>query len=401
VIEPNPDEVGLSVPGLQRARDYVVTCVERGEIAGAVVVVSRRDQVALLASVGLRDIEAGTPMEPDTIFRIASMTKPIVSVGTLMLVEGGKLQLDDPVSRYVPELADVEVFAGVENGHAMLEALERPITIYDLLTHTSGLSTMEPHADYKAAYETVFDSFGSSQQSLAEVIRHLAALPLSHQPGRAWTYGWSHDVLGRVIEVVSEQPLDDYLEQHILAPLAMVDTGFYVPPNKVERLAVVYDSVDGELQPSNTWYPNRFTERLPLLSGGGGLVSTAPDFLLFSRMLLRRGELDGVRLLDPVTVELMTRNHLTGALDQIRIGDDGGMGFGLGVAVRVKLVAPALAGRVGTYEWGGRWTTFFWIDPLSQLICIVMTQLEPVANLPFDTRFRSLVYEALTPRQVG
>jgi CubicO group peptidase (beta-lactamase class C family) len=399
-METSPDEVGLSAPGLQRARDYVVTCVERGEIAGAVVVVSRRDQVALLANVGLRDIEAQTPMKPDTIFRVASMTKPIVSVGTLMAVEAGKLQLEDPVSRYVPELAHVEVFAGVENGHARLEALERPITIYDLLTHTSGLSTMEPYAEYKAAYETVFESFGSSQRSLPEMMRRLAALPLAHQPGRAWTYGWSHDVLGRVIEVVADEPLDDYLEQRIFAPLAMVDTGFHVPPNKVERLAVVYDSVDGELQPSNTWYPNRFTERLLLLSGGGGLVSTAPDYLRFCRMLLRRGELEGIRLLGPETVDLMTRNHLAGALDQFRIGDDGGMGFGLGVAVRVRLTDSAMAGRVGTYEWGGRWTTFFWIDPLSQLICIVMTQLEPGANLPFDTRFRSLVYEAPTPGQV-
>jgi CubicO group peptidase (beta-lactamase class C family) len=387
-----PEDVGLSSSGLGRARTYVASCVERGEIAGAVMLVARQDRVAQLACVGQRDIEAGKPMEPDTIFRIASMIKPIVSVGALMLIEAGKLRLDDPVSRYIPEFADATVFDRVEDGHVRA-ALERPITVYHLLTHTSGLAYDAPHPALEAAYDNLDDS----RYALPERMRRIAAHPLAHQPGRGWTYGWSHDVLGRVIEVAADQPLDEYLASAIFTPLGMVDSGFYVPPDKVERLAAVYESVAGVLQKVDNSETNRITEHFPLLSGGDGCASTVPDYLRFARMLLRRGELDGVRLLKPETVDLMTRNHLAAPLYPLRFGDyvSKGQGYGLGVGVSVEPAASALAGSEGTYDWAGSWNTRFWVDPVKRLIGIFMTQSEPFAFEGIGAELRSLVCQAL------
>ncbi|OGN81087.1 MAG: hypothetical protein A2X23_05105 [Chloroflexi bacterium GWC2_73_18] len=389
-----PEDLGLSSPGLGRARAYVESCVERGEIAGAVMLVSRHDQVAQLACIGLRDIEAGKPMEPDTIFRIASMTKPIASVGALMLVEAGRLRLDDPVSRYVPEFADVQVFDRVDDGHVRLAALERPITVYHLLTHTSGLAGDAPHPALEAAY----DNLGDTRYGLPELMRRLAAHPLAHQPGEGWRYGWSHTVLGRVIEVAANQPLDECLASAIFTPLSMVDSGFHVPADKVERLAAVYESGDGGLRRVDNPDTNKITEHIPLLSGGGGCASTALDYLRFTRMLLRRGELDGVRLLKPETVALMTRNHLAAPLHPIIVWDHvfEGEGYGLGVGVSTEPSAPGLAGSEGTYTWAGSWNTRFWVDPVKQLIGIFMMQSEPFEFISTGEGFWSLVCEALS-----
>lgn len=357
------------------------------------MLVARHDQVAQLACVGLRDIEAGRPMEPDTIFRIASMTKPIACVGALMLVEAGKLRLDEPVSRYIPDFADLKVFAGVDDGRVRLAALERAITVYHLLTHTSGLAYDAPHPELAAAY----DNFGDKRYGLPEMMRRLSAQPLAHQPGEGWTYGWSHDVLGRVIEVAADRPLDDHLDSEIFGPLGMVDTGFYVPPEKLERLAVVYESVDGRLRRADTAEDENFTEPPHWPSGGGGLVSTAPDYLRFTRMMLRRGELDGARLLKPETVELMTRNHLTGPLYPLRFGDyvSEGEGYGLGFGVSVEATAKSQAGSEGTYDWGGAWNTHFWIDPVKELTGTFMVQSQPFAFDSAGVKFRALVYQAL------
>jgi CubicO group peptidase (beta-lactamase class C family) len=387
------EDSGLSTPGLERARAYVDACVERGEIAGAVSLVARHDEVAQPACVGLRDIEAAKPMEPDTIFRLASMTKPIVSVGALMLVDAGRLRLDDPVSRYVPEFTDVAVFAGIENGRVELAALERPITIHHLLTHMSGLAGDAPHPALEASY----DSLGDEDYALPELMRRLAARPLAHQPGRGWTYGWSHHVLGRVIEIAADQPLDDYLDSRIFRPLGMVDTGFYVPPEKIDRLAAVYESKDGGLHRVDTALANRVAARPTLLRGGSGLVSTAPDYFRFTRMLEGRGEVDGARLLKSETVELMTRNHLPAPLYPLDFGHrvSEGEGYGLGFGVLVEETATGLAGPVGTYGWGGSWLTHFWIDPVNQLTGIFMVQSAPHSFDSVGTRFRSLVYRGL------
>jgi CubicO group peptidase (beta-lactamase class C family) len=392
-MQTTAEAVGLSTQGMERASAYVAACVERGEIAGAVMLVARHDQVAQLACIGRRDIEAGRRMEPDTIFRIASMTKPIVSVGALMLIEAGKLRLDDPVSRYIPEFADVQVFDRVEDGRVRLAALARPITVHHLLTHTSGLDSDAPDP----ALEATYDNLGDTRYALPELMRRLAAHPLVHQPGEGWRYGFGHTVLGRVIEVAANQPLDEYLASAIFTPLGMVDSGFYVPPDKLERLAVVYEQAQGSVQRLENSDTNQVTEHFPLLSGGGGCVSTTLDYLRFSRMLQRRGELDGVRLLTTETVDLMTRNHLASPLHPIRIGDHvfEGEGYGLGVGVSIEPSAPGLAGSEGTYGWAGSWNTRFWVDPVKELSGIFMVQYQPFAFVSVGEEFWSLVLQAV------
>jgi len=386
------EDSGLSHSGPERAREYVAACVERGEIAGAVSLVARNGETAQLACVGLRDIQAGKPMEPDTIFRIASMTKPIVSVGALMLVDAGKLRLDDPVSRYIPEFADVPVFAGMHDGRVELTALEQPITIHHLLTHTSGLPGDDPHP----AIAPDDDVLGDLGYPLPELMRRLASRPLVHQPGRGWTYSWSHHVLGRVIEIAADRPLDEYLDSAIFRPLGMVDTGFWVPPEKLDRLAAVYESKDGGLHRVDTPWANRFATRPIMLGGGGGLVSTALDYFRFTRMLEGRGELDGARLLKPETVQLMTRNHLSADLCPLTFGDHvaEGEGYGLGFGVIVEQSGGGLAGPEGTYGWSGVWLTHFWIDSMNQLTGIFMVQSEPFMWDSVGVKFRSLVYRA-------
>jgi CubicO group peptidase (beta-lactamase class C family) len=389
-----PEDVGLSSPGLERARAYVAACVERGEIAGAVMLVARHDQVAQLACVGQRDVEAGLPMEPDTIFRIASMTKPITSVGALMLVEAGELRLDDPVSRYIPEFADVEVFDRVEDGHVMLAPLARPITIHDLFANMSGIDSDAPDP----ALEDDFDNLGDLRYGSDELMRRLAAHPLAHQPGEGWRYGSSLSVLGRVIEVIADRPLDAYLASAIFTPLGMVDTGYRVPPEKAERLATVHSSETGALRRFDDEETRAATEGFPLMTGGGGLASTAPDYLRFTRMLARHGELDGVRLLQPETVALMTRNHVPSSLCPIVILGyvSEGEGYGLGVGVSVEPPAPMMPGSAGTYGWAGSWGTRFWVDPVTETLGIFMVQSLPFAFVSPAEGCWSLACEALS-----
>jgi CubicO group peptidase (beta-lactamase class C family) len=394
-----PEDVGLSSAGLEFAREYVAGCIAQGQIAGAVLSVSRHDEIAQLACLGLRDIEAGRPMEPNTIFRIASMTKPIVSSGALMLVEAGKLSLDDPLSGYVPEFAEATVFDGVEGDRVKLAALERPITVYDLLVNMSGLAEVAPHP----ALELAYDDLGEYRYGLQELMRRLAAHPLAHQPGRGWTYGWSYEVLGRVIEVASGHPLDEYLDSAIFRPLGMGDSGFHVPSEKLERLAVVYEQVEGGLRRSEDPATNEVIEHFPLLSGGGGCVSSVLDYQRFIRMLQRRGELDGVRVLRPDTVELMTRNHLAAPHLPIRIGtqvSSAGDGYGLGVGVKVESSVTGLAGSQGTYAWAGSWNSWFWIDPVKDLSAIFMVQYEPFEFEGIGGEFWSRVCGSLVDRGV-
>jgi CubicO group peptidase (beta-lactamase class C family) len=386
------DEIGLSRSGSRQVRRFLATSVDRGEVAGAVGLVAGHDRVALSACVGLRDIEADRPMAPDTIFRIASMTKPIVSVGVLMLVEAGRLRLDDEVSRFIPEFRHGQVFAGVEHGRLTLAPLERPITVYDLLTHTSGLAYDAPHPSLAETY----DDLGDVRDG-PEMMRRLAGRPLAHQPGRDWMYGWSHNVLGRIIEVVADQGLDDYLATGLFTPLGMVDSGFQVPPGKIDRLAAVYESVEGRSRRVDTLDTRMCLEPQPLVSGGGGAVSTGPDYLRFTRMLLRGGELDGVRLLKTDTVQLMTRNHLAPPLYPLRFGDhvSEGEGYGLGVGVRVEISQPEMAGSEGMYQWGGAWNTHFWVDPARHLTGVFLCQSEPFTFARTAEAFRSQVYRAL------
>jgi CubicO group peptidase (beta-lactamase class C family) len=290
-----------------------------------------------------------------------------------MLVEAGKLGLDDPVTDYIPELANVKVFSHVENGQPVLAEPERAITIFHLLTHTSGLAYEAPHPSLDAAY----DNLGDGAYDLAELMGRFADRPLFHQPGADWVYGQGQDVLGRVIEVVTGRSVDDYLEMAIFGPLGMVDSGFWVRPEKIGRLARVYDRIDGRLQLTERPYMDR-SRRPLLLNGGGGMVSTALDYLRFCRMLLHGGELDGVRLLSAATVADMTRDHLGSKFSDGRHMEMplAGQGYGLGVGVNVEAGAALAPGSIGSYWWAGAYNTRFWIDPARELIGILMVQCE-------------------------
>jgi len=381
-----PETVGLATAGLARLGRVLGGEIERGRVPGAVALVARRGEIAYFESFGQRDPVSGAPMARDSIFRIYSMTKPIVSVAAMMLWEEGRFLLSDPIGKFLPELGTVSVAAGA--GASERVPAERPITIQDLLRHTSGLTyefrgNGPVHKLYMAA------RIYSRDQSNADQVTALSKLPLLHQPGTHWEYSRSTDVVGRLIEVLSGLPLGDYLQQHILGPLGMVDTAFHVPSALQTRLAEGFakdpDTGSG-VQLVNVKDQPKFE------SGGGGLVSTAGDYARFLQMLLNNGSFDGVRYLSRKTIELMTADHLgpiTGAPDLLLPG----YGFGLGFAVRLQPGISHVPGSVGQYFWGGLAGTTFWVDPAEQLFAIMMIQA-PGQRDYFRTLFRDLVYAA-------
>jgi CubicO group peptidase (beta-lactamase class C family) len=401
-----PEAVGVSAERLGRLQRAMQGFVDRGEVAGVVALVVRDGRVVALDTAGWLNVEARIPMRSGTIFRIASMSKPVTSVAIMMLYEEGRLLLSDPVARYLPEFRDMQVVAGADSAGGRLVRARRPITIHDLLTHRSGLSygflDRGPVGD---AYRAAGISDGIAPDSVATVadnVARLAALPLLHQPGERWTYGLSVDVLGRVVEVVSGRSLADFLRERIFAPLRMPDTDFLVPEAKLARLAVPYTPADrgrlramarierfGNLTLGGVGY--RGSARY--FSGGAGLASTARDYARFLQMLLNGGELDGVRLLGPKTVELMTVSH-TADLSPSPLGP--GTGFGLGFAVTTDLAGAEVPGSVGQYRWSGIYGTSFWVDPKERLVGVLMVQLFPSDNVPIDQVFQALTYQALT-----
>jgi CubicO group peptidase (beta-lactamase class C family) len=391
VAASSPEEIGFSSPRLARIAAWQQAQVDAGAFSGAVTAIARNGKVAYLHAVGYRDNAKITPLQPDAIFWIASMTKPITSVAAMMLVEDGKLDLAAPVYRYLPELRDMMVAVETTDpasgqSRLTLEPQKRPMTIEDLLRHTSGI----PYFDHgnTAAYRLYRDSglyeAGLSRDgTLKDFISRLSRLPLAHQPGEAFEYGHSADVLGRVIEVASGQPLDQFLDQRLFKPLGMVDTGFWVPPAKLAR---VIDSPPGALM-----LPDRdVTKPTTLFSGGGGLVSTASDYLRFCQMLLNGGELDGARILSPATVRRMTTNALPSG---IRFAN--GSTFGLGFGIRSDAVWSVVPGSVGSFYWSGAWGTYFWVDPAEQLIAMQLIQVVPSKANLFNPTFRNLAYGAL------
>lgn len=402
---PSPAAAGFSAARLQRLTNKFEGDVRSGAIPGAVVLIVRNGKVAYFKTFGERDRAANAPMQPDSIFRIASMTKPVTTMAALMLVEEGRLQLADPVSRYLPELRQLQV--GVERTDAAggertlaLEPARREMTVQDLMRHTSGM-TYGPFGDslvqraYRAA-NTMDD-----QQTNAQMIGKLSKLPLAYQPGTMFEYGMSTDVLGRIVEVISGQDLNQFIAQRIAKPLSLSNTGFLLDAAQTARLAE--PQRDKNASPIILGYnPARPPK---WFSGGGGLLSTAEDYARFSQMLLNGGELDGVRILSRKMVELMTSNHLppdigygaftlelglTAPLPQL------GQGYGLGVGVRKEQGRSPVPGSIGDYFWGGATGPYFWIDPKEQLIAIMMMQ-EP--NIQRRTYYRSvmrnLVYQAL------
>ena len=413
--EVEPEAVGLSSEGLERLRAALAGAVERGTLAGGVVLVERRGKVAWFEAVGARDVERGLPMRRDTIFRIYSMTKPIASVAALILVEEGRLRLDDPVSRHLPELKGARALRDPEGPLDDTVETAREMTLRDLLVHTSGLTSTSPATTpLRRAYRELEERRGG--MTLAEWLPELARLPLMFPPGTQWEYGLSTDVLGRVVEVASGQPFDAFLRERIFEPLGMVDTGFHVPAEKLDRLATLYTAAPGledmpdpedaqalvapatgELVATDA-APDTALARPPrFFSGGGGLVSTASDYLRFARMLLRGGALEGVRILRPETVAEMTRPHLSEREREAPFLRQffPGLSFGLGVAVATDAAARGVGGAEGAYGWSGVAGTHWWNDPEREMIGLYLVQIRPMRSVLLPPEVEALAYGAV------
>ena len=383
-----PEDVGLSSSQLARIEEVTQRHIETGLVPGAVMLVARRGKIAWHKTMGFRDRAAKDPMRDDSIFRIYSMTKPIVSVAAMMLVEEGRMQISDPVSKYLPEMGRMKV--GVEKtdaGKAVLEMVEpeRQMTVQDLMRHTSGLIYgTRGKSLVNAAYLDA--QIGNRDFSTEEFVSKLSKLPLRFSPGDRWEYGVSTDVLGRVIEVVSGKTLGEFLNERILTPLGMSDTAFYVRAGKLARAAQPW-----QIPEAPPMTPRFDVAQKPRFeSGGGGLTSAMDDYLRFAIMLADGGEFAGKRLLGSKTIEFMTADHV-GA----RPGRPSGLGFGLGFEIRTSVGDSALPGSLGEYGWAGNAGTLFWIDPKEQLIAIYLVQVNDADRVMLRNQFRTMVQSAI------
>ena len=395
---------GMSTRALARISDHFMRrYIEPGKIAGALPVVYRKGALAYFEPLGRMDVERNKPMRDDTIFRIYSMTKPITAVALMMLYEDGHFQLNDPVHRFIAQWRDLAVYQAGVVPNFVTRPVERAMTIKDLFTHMSGLTygfmnrTNVDHAYRKLGIG------GGESPTLRAMIDTLAKVPLEFSPGTRWNYSVASDVLGHLVEVMSGMSFDAYLRARIFEPLGLKDTAFTVPDGAASRFAANYSrgpdkTLRLEDDPQNSIYlkPRTF------FSGGGGLVSTAHDYLRFCRMLVNGGELDGVRILGRKTIDLMTRNHLPNDEDLTRwaLGSfsetaNEGYGFGLGFSINLGPVRTATIGSAGEYAWGGAASTIFWIDPAEELVVILMTQFMPSATFDFRGQLKTLVYPAI------
>ena len=376
-----PEDVGVSTERLEKIAPALQKYVDKGQTPGFVTVIARKGKIAHFETIGMQDIENKKPVKPDTIFRIYSMSKPITSVAVMVLYDEGRIQLDDPVENYIPAFKDMKVF---NNAQTKAHAAKNKMTIKHLLTHTSGLTYGwgDRPVDKLYAKLKVFEP----DSTLAEKVEKLSNIPLVFEPGKRWKYGVSTDVLGYLVEVVSEMPFEEFLQTKIFKPLGMVDTGFSVPKTKVERFAAIYRATESE-ELQRVGKPPLATDNVTFFpSGGGGLVSTAADYLRFCQMLRNGGELDGVRILKTETVELMHYPH------QQYHRDGWAYGFGLHVVTRKNYGKNGRS--AGSFSGGGLAATNFWIDPERGLIGILMTQLMN-NRYPFQGEFRKLTYQAL------
>jgi CubicO group peptidase (beta-lactamase class C family) len=384
----HPEDVGFSSKRLERTRQAFKADVDNKSIPGAVLLIVRNGKVVAYDAVGYQERAAETPMKKDSIFRVASMSKPITTVAAMVLVEENKLDLGAPVAQYLPEFKGVKV--GVEGA-----APKRPMTVQDLMRHTSGLTYGlfgNSAVDQMYRKAEIFNS-----KSLAEMVKTVATMPLLHQPGEVWEYSVSTDVLGRVVEVASGMDLDAFIQERVTGPLKMNDTGFWVKPAAISRLA----KPD---QKSNLPFADP-TAKPALLSGGGGMFSTAGDYARFSQMLLNGGELEGVRILGPKTIALMTSDQLPATTERhtpvaMALGPFGptpemGTSFGLGFAVRVDPGRNPEPGSVGDFSWGGITGTLFWVDPKEKLVAVMMVQSPQGVNGMIWRQTRTMVYQAL------
>ncbi|MFD7938910.1 serine hydrolase domain-containing protein [Streptomyces sp. NPDC048253] len=402
--EVDPSEVGLDAKALDRLDQHVAHFVDEGRLPGFLVAVSRGGRVAHLTTHGHRDIAAGLPVEADTLYRIYSMTKPVTSVAALILVEEGRLGLDDPVADHLPAFADQRVYVAGSGADLTTRPVGQPLLVKHLMTHTAGLTFAFYHCHpVDALYrEAGLESAVLPGSDLAGTVEAYARLPLQFEPGTQWNYSVATNVLGRIIEVVSGRPLDEFVAERIFRPLGMPDAGFQVTDEQAGRLAELYSDADSGGIERILGLP--LFGRPRFLSGSGGMVATAYDIHRFSELLRRRGELDGVRLLQPETVDLMTRNHLPGGADLRTFGSrpahdepgNDGVGFGLGVSVVTDPSRTQAPSGLGTYGWSGVATTTFWIDPGRELSVQFLTQLRPRKSLKLYPELKRLVHEAIT-----
>ncbi|MEU9310639.1 serine hydrolase domain-containing protein [Streptomyces sp. NPDC048256] len=402
--EVDPSEVGLDAKALDRLDQHVAHFVDEGRLPGFLVAVSRGGRVAHLTAHGHRDIAAGLPVEADTLYRIYSMTKPVTSVAALILVEEGRLGLDDPVADHLPAFADQRVYVEGSGADLTTRPVGQPLLVKHLMTHTAGLTFAFYHCHpVDALYrEAGLESAVLPGSDLAGTVEAYARLPLQFEPGTQWNYSVATNVLGRIIEVVSGRPLDEFIAERIFRPLGMPDAGFQVTDEQAGRLAELYSDADSGGIERILGLP--LFGRPRFLSGSGGMVATAYDIHRFSELLRRRGELDGVRLLQPKTVDLMTRNHLPGGADLRTFGSrpahdepgNDGVGFGLGVSVVTDPSRTQAPSGLGTYGWSGVATTTFWIDPSRDLSVQFLTQLRPRKSLKLYPELKRLVHEAIT-----
>jgi CubicO group peptidase (beta-lactamase class C family) len=404
-LEVEPAEVGMSADRLARIDRYFQRYIDDGRLPGWLVSVSRRGRLVHLATSGHRDLEAGLPVEADTIWRIYSMTKPITAVAALMLWEEGAFELKDPVSDYIPSFAGTKVWRSGSVTNPVLDPQTEPIRLWHLMSHTAGITYgfMYAHPVDELYRRAGFEWGVPQQTDLAGICDRIAGLPLLFQPGSEWNYSMGLDVLGRVLEVVSGMPLDELLRTRLFEPLGMHETTWSVAPDQAHRLAALYGAHPATRQAMRLDAAGAAAHTPPAaFMGGGGLLSTAGDYHRFTQMLLHGGELDGVRVLSPRTVAYMASNHLPGGADLTEFGRPlfsettfDGVGFGLGVSVTIDPVKGKVPGSVGEFAWGGAASTAFWVDPAEELTVQFFTQLLPSSTHPIRSELKQLVYQSL------
>ncbi|MGL3214398.1 serine hydrolase domain-containing protein [Bradyrhizobium sp. BR 1433] len=413
----SPESAGMSTTALNRLEAHLKSrYIDAGRFPGTQVLIYRRGKIVHSTVQGFADLERKAPVKDDTIYRIYSMTKPITSVAFMMLVEEGKVALDEPVAKYIPEWKNLGVFVAGTAPAFLIRPPTRPMQIVDLLRHTSGLTYgFQQRSNVDAAYREKKIGEVIKAGTLDGMIEDLAKIPLEFSPGEAWNYSVSTDVLGYLVGKISGVPFEQFLKERIFKPLGMNDTDFFVPADKAHRFAACYSADPqggfnplaaerkGTLTLQDDPTTSSFLAPPSLISGGGGLCSTAADYLTFCRALLNGGELGGVRLLGPKTLKLMTSNHLPGGVDLPAMSRSmfaeaayNGIGFGLGFAVTMHPSQTLIAGSPGEFNWGGAATTSFFIDPAEELITIFMTQVLPSSAYPLRRELRTMVYAAIT-----
>ena len=398
LVRVEPEEVGMSSERLDRLSLALESLVDEGRLAGAVTIVVRRGKIAYREGIGWRDVEAEAPMPSDGIFRIASQTKALASVGVMLLQEEGKLLITDPVGKYLPAFAETTVAEPNDDGGYDVVPARRPVTIRDLLTHTAGISYGMGPAGIASWQEAGITGwyFADRDETVGDTMARLADLPMDAHPGERWVYGYNTDILGAMIEKISGQTLGEFLTERLFEPLGMNDTHFFLPDGKLGRLATVYSSLGDGGRFEKAPDPGHMVGQGHYVNGprkafsaGAGLLSTATDYATFLQMMLNGGELDGTRILSRKTVESMLSDHLGG------IPFRPGQGFGLGFSITHDPAAAGLPGSAGEFGWGGAYHSTYWADPKEEMVVVYLTQIIPAIGLDDQQKVRSLVYQAI------